>query len=483
MITDRLKFLKTMSYGDKIDFEFPFFMLYLRSTTSGTLTRFVLLTNAADKIIFKYIGIFLNKILTLSREWRYPQAKASEIVSEEAPTEDFSNFLYKLSQSISSGETINDFIDREYKSYTAEYDAQRSESILQLKNLSDAYLPLMSVTLFLCTTMLISSIFYDAEVMIMLTIFTVIIISFLLYILSWLIFKSAKPESVLIDEQEEKAPNRQKIELLTAVCLFLALGSILIPMNPFWHLVVIGFMIMIPGAVGKYYISRIHQTEDDYPAFFRYLSSNLTVDIPLTDVLFRATETDFGSLNTPIKSLVNKLKMRVPPKVAWWSFETELDSKLIRRINLIMTDTLATGGDLSFAAKYMEDFFHKYTSIRRQRYSACGYHVGIALPLYFVMCTLFAIVYGFFTSLEEIIIKMSTVVDLLQIPSLEFMEMFFIFTIVMFALNNVFSIYNMEGDSRFTIAFYFGLQLTVGSGIYALVSSLVSNVLSSIGTL
>lgn len=482
-MSGKLDFIKNMGTGDKVDFEFPFFMLYLRSTTSGTLTRFVLLKNASEKIIFKYISKYINKILTLSDEWRYPQAKASEIVSEEAPTEDLSNFLYKLSQSISSGETINDFVDREYKTYTAEFNAQRAESILKLKTLSDAYLPLMSVTLFLCTTMLISSIFYDAQMMIMLTILTVIVISFLLYIISWMIFKAAKPESVLIDEQEEKHPRRKKMEYLSVGGLVMAGLSLAIPVNPFWHLTIIGVLLLIPGFLGKRYVDKVKQTEDDYPAFFRYLSSNLTVDIPLTDVLLRATETDFGSLNEPIMGLVNKLKMRVSPKVAWWSFETELDSKLIRRINLIMTDTLATGGDLSFASKYMEDFFHTYTSIRRQRYSACGYHTGILLPLYFVMCCLFAIIYGFFTSLEEIIVRMSAVVDILQIPSLEFMELFFVFAIVLFAFNNVFSLYNMEGDSRFTVLYYSGLQLTVGSGIYAIVNTAVSQALSSVGTL
>jgi len=175
--------------------------------------------------------------------------------------------------------------------------------------------------------------------------------------------------------------------------------------------------------------------------------------------------------------------MRVSPSVVWWSFETELDSKLIRRINLIMRDTLATGGDLGDSSKYIEDFFHVYTTIRRQRYSATEYHAGILLPLYFVMCTLFAIVYGFFDALEDIIITMASSVDILSIPDLPFMELFFIFAIVLFAFNNVFSLYNMEGDSRFTVLYYFGLQLTVGASIYALVSDLITTTLMSMGTL
>ncbi|MCB2171653.1 type II secretion system F family protein [archaeon] len=483
MTSNKLKVFKNLGTGDKVDFEFPFFMLYLRAVTSETLSRFILLNNAAEKSIFKYIGVFLRKILLLSEEWRYPQAKASELVSEEVPTEDYSSFLYKFAQSINSGETVNDFIEREYKSYIAEFQARRTQAIYRLKTLSDAYLPLMSVSLFLCTTMLISSLFYDAELMIFLTIAIVIVISVLLYIVSWMIYQNAKPESILIDEQKEKTKKRSRLEIISAITIFACGLSLLIPVNNFWHLGIIGALLLIPGTLGKRYVEKVKAIEADYPSFFRYLSSNLTAEIRLSDVLDRATETDFGSLNAPIRGLYNKLKMRVSPAISWWSFETEIDSKLIRRINLIMTDTLATGGDLGDSSKYIEDFFHIYTTIRKQRYSASSYHAGILLPIYFVMCVLFGIIYGFFDALEDIIIKMSTVVDLLEIPSLEFMELFFTFAIVMFALNNVFSLYNMEGDSRFTIAFYTGLQLSIGPTLYVVVSHLVAQSLGSIGAI
>ena len=46
------KFLENMSSGDKIEFEFPFFMLYLKSITSGTISRLIMLQVAAEKDIF-----------------------------------------------------------------------------------------------------------------------------------------------------------------------------------------------------------------------------------------------------------------------------------------------------------------------------------------------------------------------------------------------------------------------------------------------
>ncbi len=196
--------LSDLSQGDKVDFEFPFFMLYLRSVSSLTLQRLEMLRIASEKSIFRYIGLYLKRILYLSAVWRYPQTDSTAIIAEKAPTEEFKVFLSKFSQSIGSGEPLNDFVDRHYKNWFAQWLANREQALNRLKTLSDAYLPMMSVTLFLTTTMLVSSIFYDANTMITLTIVTVICISFFLYLISWLIYKNAKPESILLDGQREK---------------------------------------------------------------------------------------------------------------------------------------------------------------------------------------------------------------------------------------------------------------------------------------
>lgn len=476
-ILDRLK---NLSVGDKVESEYPFFILYLRAVTSGVISRLLMLKAASEKSIFKHIGPYLNKILILTVEWRYPQARASEILSEEVPTKDFSEFLNKLSQSISSGEPINQFIEREHKTFMAEYEAARLQSIDRLKTLSDAYLPMMSVTLFLTTTMLISSIFYSADIMINLTILTAIMISFILYLISWLIFKSAKPDGILL-EQDEKSIRRRRMELIALGSLALAALSLLIPMqNNLQHIIVIGVLLLIPGALGKYYVHKIKKSEELYPGFLRFMGSNLSTDIPLLNVISEASETDFGILNSPIRSLYNRLRLRVDPRVAWWSFETELDSQLIRRMNLILTDTVYTGGNLTEASKFLENFCHTYTTIRRRRYAAVSYHTGILLPLYCVMAGMFATLDGFFTALEGFMNKISTMMSFLSPPPVDFMNFFFMFALVLFALNNVFSLYNMEGDSRFTMIFFMGLQLVLGGLIYLTVSAAVVSYLSGI---
>ncbi len=196
-----------------------------------------------------------------------------------------------------------------------------------------------------------------------------------------------------------------------------------------------------------------------------------------------ATDVDFGSLNKAVKGLSNKLEMRVEPKVAWWSFETELDSQLIRRVNLIMTDTIATGGDITKSGKYIEEFYHNYATLRRNRYTAVGYHTGVVIPLFAVMGGLFGILNGFFASLTTFLAKIQGYVPFLVPPSAPFMRFFFIFSLCLFALNNVFSIYNMEGDSRFTILYFLGMQLLFGGILFMAISGTVGGLLGSVTVL
>ena len=475
------KFLENMSSGDKIEFEFPFFMLYLKSITSGTISRIIMLQVSAEKKIFENVAPYLTKILVLMTQWRYPQAKAAEIISGEAPTKPFQDFLFKFSQSIAAGEPVNLFIEKYYKNYIASYGAQRKQSMNRLKTLSDAYLPMISVTLFMTTTMLISSIFYDAKAMIIIAIMIVIIVSFVLYIISWMIFQASKPDNLLIQDQKEKPASRKRAEYISFMALIASCGILMVPFEDnFMHFVLIGIVLFLSGLIGKSYCQNVKDMESDYPTFFRYMASNLSANIPLLSIMDSAVETDFGSLNTVIRSLNNKLRMRVEPKIAWWSFETEIDSLLIRRVNTIMTDTIYTGGDLGKAYKEIEEYYHLYTTIREQRYTSVAYHVGLAIPVYGVAAALFAVIDGFFDSLVGFIGEMATMLDFFSVPDVAFMRLFFVFALALLALNNVFSIYNMEGDSRFTVSYYLGMQLILGGGVYMLMSEAVKGYLAGV---
>jgi len=174
--------------------------------------------------------------------------------------------------------------------------------------------------------------------------------------------------------------------------------------------------------------------------------------------------------------------MRVEPRIAWWSFEVELDSKLIQRINEIMVDTLYVG-NLAKIAKTIENFYFTYMTVRRKRYQVVSYLVNILIPLYAAVVGVLAVISGFFSALSKFMNQVATLIPFLTPPPVSFINMFFIFVLVILALNNSIAIYSMEGDSRFTILFYVGLFLTIGGAIYSIINTATHHYLSTIITL
>ncbi|MCD6443880.1 hypothetical protein J7L70_02615 [Candidatus Bathyarchaeota archaeon] len=85
-----------LSVVDKIESEYPFFLLYLRSIATRDASRMELLKTASEKIIFKNIGRFIKRIITLVTEWRYSQAEACSNLSEAVPSKTLGSFLYRL---------------------------------------------------------------------------------------------------------------------------------------------------------------------------------------------------------------------------------------------------------------------------------------------------------------------------------------------------------------------------------------------------
>jgi len=480
------RLFQSLSLGDKIESEYPFFLLYLRSVTSGAISRLALLEMASKKVVYKHIAPYFKKILNLVSEWRYSQANACNALSMEAPSKNLGEFLYRMSQSIRSGEPVSQFIEREYIRFSSQYYEKRMRAIERLKSLSDTYLPIKSVTIFLCVTILLSSIFLSPETMILLAILTVVGISGTLFALSWRIYKAAKPDSVLIEDENPKLDSMRRLMLLAISASGIALVAtpLITPFKDYFYSVTLaGAPLLLVGYLGKRYIRNVKKCEEQYPAFLRHIGSNCAVEIPILTVLKSACETDFGVLNKAVKRLYAKLLMRLEPEIAWWSFEVELGSKLIQRVNTILTEVLYTGGDVTSTSKLIEKFYFTYTTIRRRRYQVVSYLVGMLVPLHMAMAGLFAVIDGFFSALADFMARISVFISFLSPPPVDFFRFFFLFTLVLMAFNSSIALYAMEGDSRFTLLFYLGLLLTVGGIIYLVTSTLTANYLSSIITL
>jgi len=466
-----------------IESEYPFFLLYLRSLATSSVSRIDMLKLASEKDIFKHIARYLRRVVALVSIWRYSQASACEQVANSAPHYLLKTFLRRLSQSINSGEQINTFISREYSNYMAEHVEVSERRLEQLKRLSDAYAAVLSSATFLCTTALLSSLMLSFNSLLPVIILLIMIISLLLFAISWGMFKSAKPDGILA-QVKFKPKKRTIIELIGVISVFLTFPVFLlifrITEKIGYSVASLGIPLLLSGILGHRYVNYVKECEKFYPTFLRQVSSVCASGIPLVVGFKDILLVNYGPLNKPIKRLYAKLNLRIEPRVAWKSFEAEVSSELIRRINEILIDTLYSGGNVEEVADLLESFYTQYIALRRRRYQIVSYLKGLIIPLHMAMSAVLGVISAFFGLLSRYLSMISTIVQFLFIPPLQFINLYFLLMIVVLSLNNTLAIYASEGDSRFTLLLYMGLFLLSGCACFSFISDLVTKFLSSL---
>jgi len=483
MLKGLMNKLSRVTDGSYIESEFPFFLLYLRSISTSPISRIDMIRLASEKDIFKHIAKYLRRIVILVSTWRYSQANACEQIAYKVPNRKLRTFLIRLSQSISAGEQMSDFISREYTNHMIEYVEAGERRLEQLKRLADAYAAVLSSSTFLCVTTLLSSLMLSFEMLLPVIISMIMVISSILFIVTWGIFKSARPDGILA-QMKLKPRRRILVELLGVVSLMISPLLALVMLHRFndlyYSIATLGLPLLTSGLIGCRYVNKVKECERYYPTFLRQISSICSAGIPLIlgfkDILL----VNYGPLNKPIKRLFAKLNLRIEPRIAWSSFEAEVSSELIRRINEIFVDTLHSGGDIEEVADLLESFYSQYIAIRRRRYQIVSYLKGLVVPLHLTMSAVLGVIGAFLGLLAQYMTLISTVVQFLFVPPLSFIDFYFLLIIITLSLNNTLAIYAGEGDSRFTLLLYMGFFLSSSCVCYSIVRDLVMRFLLSL---
>lgn len=482
-IFSKLKGLSVKKYN--IESELPFFLLYLWSIAAARIPRTYIFKFASEKRVFKDISSFFMKIRILTEGWRYEHALACEAVGKESPSKVFRELLSRMARSIRSGEPFELFMSREYNNFIASYSEDRERMMGKLKHLSDAYVSVLSSATFICLITLMLGLLYSLETMLPLAVLVTATISTTLIMFSWVMFNVARPDEVLA-KGETKPFKRKILNLIGIISIITSSFPIIImtsvSYHPFYGAAFSGFPLLVAGLLGKRYVAKVKRCEDFYPFFLRQVASICAAKVPVKTALKDALNVNYGPLNNPIKRLYSKLNFRIDSTIAWWSFETEVDSELIRRVNGIFVDVLQRGGDVSEVSRMLESLYFIYTTIRRQRYQVVSYLTGIVVPLHIAMCGVMAVVGGFFSLLTTFSSVAAVASPITLTLPIEFIDIYFLLMIIVFSINNAITLYSVEGDSRFTLIFYIGLLLTCGSLIYNFVNQATSNYLFSILT-
>ncbi len=482
-----MKLLNRSNKKDKIkmsmiDQEYYFFISYIRSLTTSPIDRVTLFRTLARKISFPNIAKIIRRISILSEKWRYGQAAACEAVSKNLKSKLLKTFLFKLAQSIRAGEPIEDFVEREYKSYMNVLPEQNRLLMQRLKTLADAYASFFTSGIFLTVTFLLAASLTNminaAEVLVL----AVTSLAVSLSVITILIFNTAKPEDILNDDKI-KPKIRIIINLISIVSL--VLSSIImisgILLYPNYVLIFTGIPLLISGFIGKKYVDKVKKREVEYQTFLRNFMAGMGGGTSTTISLKNALLVKYAAgLEKLLNSLYSKLVFRINPRIAWNTFEIEVDSKLIRNINEIIIDVIYEGGDIDKVSKIIDHAYTTFLELRNRRYQIVSYLKGLLIPLHGVMGILFGVIGAFFSILWDFMSVLQLSINLVTIPNLDFLNYFFLFSLTLFSIANAMALYFMEGDSRYSFLMYIGLFLSLGGFSYVLSHSLTERYLSSI---
>lgn len=466
----------------KIEQEYFFFISYLRSLTTSAIDRVTLFRILPQKKAFPNIAKVMKRIYVLSEKWRYGQAAACESVSRNLRSKVLRVFLFKLAQSIRAGEPIKDFIEREYKNYMIILPEQNRRKMQRLKMLADAYSSFFTSGILLTVTFLLATMLTNMSNAIEILVIAVMSLGIALATLSLLIYNTAMPEDVLV---EDKIKPRKRVILnligtISVIAAFL-LGSISFMITPSYALSLAGLPLLLSGFLGKRYVDKVKKCEEEYKNFLRNFMASMGGGTSTVLSLKNALLVKYGAgLGSILKGLYSKLVFRINPRIAWNAFEIEVGSKLIRRINEIIVDVIYEGGDIEQVSKIVDDVYTTFLELRSRRYQIVSYLKGLLVPLHSTMGLLFGVIYSFFSVLSEFLTALSLTINIINIPNLFFLEMFFLFAITLFSIANAMALYFMEGDSRFSFILYIGLFLFLGNTTYQIAYNLTEQYFSSI---
>ncbi|MCD6509427.1 MAG: type II secretion system F family protein [Thermoprotei archaeon] len=473
--------LSGLMHGSEIESEFLFFLLYLRSLATSEITRLQLFSLTAEKDAFRAIAMYMGQVKVLVEKWRYGQADACEAIARKIPSPRLRDFLIRFAQSIRAGEPLISFLTREFDGFMRAYPEDSLRRTNRLRHLSDAYSAIFTSGVFLSTMSFLAATLVFMQFSIPLLVSVVTGTALGMSFIAVLIYRVARPDGILV---KEKMKSRSRRALEVGIVLSLVSSSLLFftfsQRSLALGVMFLGLPLFIEGSAGKLYVRLVKQREEVYPVFIRNLVSYIAGGVAIMTAMKNALIVNYGKLAPMIRRLYAKLKLRIDPRIAWRSFEVEVGSELIRRMDAVLVDTLYQGGDAEEVGRLMDHVYTEYMAARSRRYRVVSYFQGMLVPVHIAMSALLGMMEAFFKLLFEYMQLVSNIIPVGYIPPLSFIGIYFLFILVLFSLTNTLALYFMEGDSRYSLLFYMGLFLVGGSlayqGLYWATESFLSSI-------
>ncbi|WP_299293212.1 flagellar assembly protein FlaJ [Nitrosopumilus sp.] len=455
-----------LSSGGKIDENFVYFIAFLYSISTGEIGAVDLFKTGKDSKYGKYSGAFRDTF-RLGVGWSYGLAAACEKIAKVTSNkkdDPMKLLLVKLSQVIRLGDDMKLFFRDELKNALATYKIKYEANLETQKLFSEMFYTLMSTASFMISANSIMSMlmgFGDAEQILMVSMMGTGAGMAVFVAMMFMMF----PRDILAytDADMEK---KFRMKIYMAIGASMGITSVLLisgAVPPILAVALGGAPLLYPGIIAKKAESKISSYTEWYPTFILHFGQLYSTVGSMGQALQAVMRSNFGTIQTFIDSLKNRIKNRIDQTIGFELFSIESGNHLIASGNSIFSTSIDKGADMNLVGNVISDVTKKINELRGKRAQNASTFQLVVIILHVLSLSIF----GLMNKLTELFNGLSSgdlsnaAFELTPINP-DLMNALMPLLLIMTSVISGFAIKIIQGGIYKTVFFHIGLLLTVG---------------------
>ncbi|WP_338603717.1 type II secretion system F family protein [Sulfolobus tengchongensis] len=329
------------------------FMLALFS--SGVPPEIVILHLSREDSFEPYVKAY-RKIRNLVSGYRYKFSSAINYTIKNLNIKYLKEFLIRLSQAVTFGDDMIEFLSREIDFSLSEYNAYSARLIESMNNFLTVYATLNSSLTFLVADITILSLIYNGgtALIMQLTILSVALLGNLTLVM-YLLYK---PENYIRYSTVDKL-------ILTAAISLSIIFSVLY--TSYITLIIVGAVLVGIGLRYRIFENKTANIERYFLLFVRYFSRNYAIVSNLRESLMAVLRGDLGDSKPLVKRAINRLNFGVDKEKIFRLMGEESKSVLVSMLSKVLYETISMGGNILVIGEILSKIGDSILNIRSRK--------------------------------------------------------------------------------------------------------------------
>jgi flagellar protein FlaJ len=487
---DKKKVGKWSPDMQKLHVDFFCQLTYMAAIATSGISPRGLFHFAAD---LPYVSAhYFIRVNVVARAFNHHYSEACRIVGEATKETEIKGFLLRLASTISSGEELTQFLEKEAAVASENYANHYEGSLEVLKTWTDAYLSLVMAAAIIAVMGVVTMIIGNISVMFNLATGLIVVIATIAGV--YMINKSAPR-----DDRTTKSDIRSREQLLMRKLMFtempagliIILALIVLKAGMGAVLIAMGITLFPIGLIAIREDSKIIKKDNDVAGFLRSLGGmSQAINVTINEAMTRMDPDSMGSLKEDVELLDLRLRTGIQGNLCWERFVGETGSEQISRCVRIFQDAVSIGGEPGRVGKAASNFAVRISLLRTKRKIVDSGFTWLALVMHVVLVVLVSFIYNVFNTFSAMVRDLmpegSLTATAAGIPSLSIfaadssqMQMLLIMitaVVLVLTVANALAAYATGGGHIYKLAFYAGITC-FSSGVVLIAVPYVVNIL------